>query len=271
MKKTIVMTLLALCCVASFSEADLRWSVNGAGYQGGDANAPSNLGNITGLAGCVRGWDPVDVGSDYVVTDADLGGAWARFGPQIQYLMQTAPTQRLEDEHQHGYRYSSAASGTDYSTLRAQAIQVNNTDGACWRMNPSDDSWWWTPNVVYTDRGISVEIYDENSDSWSELPGGWQETHHNSPGTYASQNSGQGPYPVGSGSNGEIRVATALPVVPENTDIRVAFQWAVTVGATVDNATVQQWSEVVTYTAMSSLSTEDASEDSDLETELLGD
>jgi len=270
MKRTAVVTIIVILCAATASEAVLRWVVNGAGYQDGDANAPSNLGNITGLAGCVRGWDAVEVGDDHIITDADLGGAWARNGPQSQYTMQTAPTQRVEDEHQHGYRYASGTSGTQYTSLRAHAVQVINLEGTCWQLDLSDPSWWWTPNVTYIDRGIKVEVYDAGSDVWYELSGGWDYTHKSSPATYASQNSGQGPMPVGAGSWGEIVVSRELPSVQEGTDIRVAFQWGVTVGATVDNATVERWSEVVTYTAMSSLSTDDASTSFDLYEEFFG-
>ena len=255
----------AILLLASLGWTAIRWVRGAAPHYGGDLKAAVDCGNIKGFGGCVRGWDLVDTGKEWIVTDADLGGEWANPFAQSQYQMRTAVTVQPQDEHYHRYSYVSVGSGTVYATIRAHAIQVINLDGQCSQLDPTDPQWWWVPNVVYTDRGISIEVYDAEASEWDSLS--WENTHENSPCTYASQNSGQGPHPQGSGSNGEIRVATSLPVLPQDSHIRVSFKWKVTAGATVDNATVQQWQEVVTYTAYSQLTTAAPDVDFDLDEE----
>ena len=50
-----------------------------------------------------------------------------------------------------------------------------------------------------------------------------------------------------------------------SSSIRVGFKWNVTGGATVDNASVFDWEEVIWYTAMSELTDADPDVDFDLE------
>lgn len=260
MHKNSLFVLVALVLAAASSYALLRWTAHDAG--GGAQKNASDLGSIKGLVGCVVGWDLVDEGDEWIVTDADLGGSWAKDTIQCQYPLTVAPTVQPEDEHYHQYTYDTETSGKVYKTVQAQSIEVDNVDGTCWQMDANDPQWWWTPNVVYENRGIVLHV--NTGTGWSGVSGAWSSTHKNSPGSYASQNGGHGPYPNGVGVDGEVRVAHALPTVARGSSIRVLFKWKVTGSATVDNACVQQWYEVVTYTALSALSEEAASVDFDL-------
>jgi len=249
--------------VVGATYATIGWVVEA--YGGGDEKQSCNVGAITGEVGCVRGWDLVSSGDEYIVTDADLAGQWAKNGAQSQYQLQTCSAEAGPDTHYHYYKL---ASGTynDYKTVQAQAIQTLIMDGAAWRYWLSDSEWWWIPSVDYDDQGISLEVQNANSGAWSQES--WGTTHYDAPANYLSQNSGQGgrPQPSSNSHAGEIRVAAALPVgVPVGTRIRVGFGWEVTATASVDNGTVQQWEEGILYTAFSNLSEDAHTVDFDLD------
>ena len=100
MDRKSILLAATLMLAAVTSTAVNRWVQNG--WTGGAKKESCDLGNVTGDVGCVRGWDHVSSGVDHIVTDADLGGQWAKGAIQSQYPLATC-AKIVNDTHYHQF------------------------------------------------------------------------------------------------------------------------------------------------------------------------